>query len=383
MLFTQFKPAELYIGPSYAYVFYYYKIPKTDSFQRFKEYFDINRIKDPKLKKQFGEEIVKFINKKLNEGFNPFKVRKKTTGSITILTSFQMILKELSINKSKLTHNTYALMYNRFSAFIEKENWQEIALSQFCKEKCNSFLVYMIDKKLSKKSINSTLTHMAMFWEKAMEKKLTEENPFRKIARIKNETSSKSKKDVFEPLTIVEMKLIFETLRTNDPDYLCFLAFIFYAWIRPVEITRLSIIDADIDQDFVRLNKSITKNGKSSYVQLVPQLKEMLLEYLSRHPEETGYLFSQGFVPGKSKMGSRWPYKMWMRYVVKGLGINKNMYALKHTGNIDYLLNNKGTIDLKWQQMQNRHSTSAMTEQYNRKLGAYFIDTDNIKFSML
>jgi len=56
------------------------------------------------------------------------------------------------------------------------------------------------------------------------------------------------------------------------------------------------------------------------------------------------------------------------------------MYALKHTGNIEYLQRNKGNIDLKWQQMQNRHSSAAMTEKYNRQLGAYFIDVEKVNF---
>jgi hypothetical protein len=56
------------------------------------------------------------------------------------------------------------------------------------------------------------------------------------------------------------------------------------------------------------------------------------------------------------------------------------MYSLKHTGNIEYLLNNKGKTDLKWQQSQNRHKTSSMTDLYNRKLGAYFIEVGELNF---
>jgi len=56
------------------------------------------------------------------------------------------------------------------------------------------------------------------------------------------------------------------------------------------------------------------------------------------------------------------------------------MYALKHTGNVHYLLMNKGKADLKWQQSQNKHLTSAMTDRYNRKLSAYFIEVGGMNF---
>jgi hypothetical protein len=89
--------------------------------------------------------------------------------------------------------------------------------------------------------------------------------------------------------------------------------------------------------------------------------------------------------PGIVPLGESYTSKKWKRLVKDpktGLGINKDQYALKHTGNIDYLLSNKGKTDLKWQQMQNRHKTAVMTERYNRKLGAYFIEVGEINFSV-
>ena len=56
------------------------------------------------------------------------------------------------------------------------------------------------------------------------------------------------------------------------------------------------------------------------------------------------------------------------------------MYALKHTGNIEYLLQNKDNVNLKWQQLQNRHHSQAQTEAYNRRIGAYFINMDKVNF---
>jgi hypothetical protein len=53
---------------------------------------------------------------------------------------------------------------------------------------------------------------------------------------------------------------------------------------------------------------------------------------------------------------------------------------LKHTGNIQLLLRNKGKVDLKWQQSQNRHGSSTMTDRYTRDMGAYFVELNDLNF---
>ncbi|NNV55020.1 hypothetical protein [Limnovirga soli] len=118
-------------------------------------------------------------------------------------------------------------------------------------------------------------------------------------------------------------------------------------------------------------------------MQIVPPLKKLLASTNLQNYPGNYYIFSgdgTGFMPGKTKLNRQRATARWLDTVKNGLGITKDMYALKHTGNIDYLLNNKDNIDLKWQQMQNRHSSSAITERYNRKLGAYFINCSNLHF---
>ena len=74
------------------------------------------------------------------------------------------------------------------------------------------------------------------------------------------------------------------------------------------------------------------------------------------------------------------PSARWREKVKDKIGINKDLYALKHTGNIEYLINNKGMNNLKWQQLQNRHADPVQTETYNKRIGAYFIDVEQLKF---
>ena len=56
---------------------------------------------------------------------------------------------------------------------------------------------------------------------------------------------------------------------------------------------------------------------------------------------------------------------------------------MKHTNIIEYLLQTNDNVDLKWMQMQNRHSSTAITEKYIRQPDAYFIDVEKVKFREL
>jgi hypothetical protein len=120
-----------------------------------------------------------------------------------------------------------------------------------------------------------------------------------------------------------------------------------------------------------------------NFVQIVPPLKKLLATIKLQYYPGNYYIFSgdgSGFRPGKTELNRQSATARWLDTVKNGLGITKDMYALKHTDNIDYLLNKKDNIYLKWQQMQNRHSSSAMTERYNRKLVSYFINCSNLHF---
>ena len=116
-------------------------------------------------------------------------------------------------------------------------------------------------------------------------------------------------------------------------------------------------------------------------VQIVQPLRDLLLEMQLQQYPVNFYLFSDGWMPGTKPKKTNEVSERWRELVKGKLGIIKSMYALKHTGNIDYLLQNKGHVDLKWQQMQNRHHSSTMTERYCRQLGAYFVDTDELNFT--
>jgi integrase len=407
-MFTPFKNLHLYDAKGDItkpwYVEYHFLIPGTFQYKRFKEKFEMNRLHKLGERRTYANECLQFLRQKLREGFNPFE-QVKVVGSnvdFRIKIQLQKILNDLCRNASHSAAASYQEHYNRFCKFIDAKSHHELFIVQLNVDHAKSYKRFLLyELNLSVKTVNASLSYMAMYWEDAVDKKWSSSNPFIAVPRAKRSEKAISEVETeerFEPLTAAEMDQVFEVLKEKKEfAFIRFLAFIFYAWARPVEISRLKISDVDLNRNLIRFRKGQTKNNKAAYVQIVPPLRKILLQMKLHEYPADHYLFSgdgDGFLPGKTQLTKYRAGERWRRYVkgfarkggtksrrtVKGDGINKDMYALKHTGNIEYLLQNVGKVDLKWQQMQNRHSSSAMTDRYNRKLGIYLIDVGEVNF---
>jgi integrase len=396
-----YKPAQLYSAGNDLskewYVYYYYLMPGTDKFQRFKERYDINRLKTVTDRLLFGRELAKFWNEKLQEGYNPFEIAEKKAAvksgvsTVAMRQQIEQIVNEFCNGETDNAVRNFVQFRNRFYKYIESAEIEKLPLASFTEEHAEGFKAWMIELKFSKKTINETLAYVSRYFKAAEKKKWIGKNYFPDVERV---TERNYRVDVgenediaerFEPITRAEFVKIFEKLNElQDYDFIAFLSFIYYSWARPAEIKRLRCEDIELNgsTDFIRFRTNNTKNNKYAMVQIVPELRQIIERMKLQNYSGRDYLFGRYTLkPSAQPLGKNSPGERWQRIVKQGLGINKDMYALKHTGNIDYLQSNKGKVDLKWQQMQNRHKTSAMTDRYNRKLGAYFIEVGNVKFA--
>jgi integrase len=385
------------------FVFYYYRDPESKKFERFKEREGLNNFRYLKqLSSSYNksleecrlivaEEMIKVIDEELKKGFNPFKQGRLVNSleNETLSGIIHAVVEKLCAAATQNSKETYRLMHSRFKKFLTEKKYSELPTGVFSTDHAEEFQDYLKNSmKLAKKTVNTTISHLGKFWDSISKDIRPKENPFRLIKPLTDKhyrglKSSEEDEDIFEPLTTKELDLLLKELnKTEQFDFILFLGFIYYAWMRPVEITRLKIHNIDFQHSIINTNKRDTKNKKGGMIQIVPQLMELLKKRkIDKVKNQDLYLFSTGFKPGVKQLdSSRGVGKYIWNPVTEKLKINKKMYALKHTGNIEYLLQNKGNINLKWQQTQNRHSSATMTENYNRKLGAFFLDLEGVKF---
>jgi integrase len=377
---TLYKPAKLYDKSKEWYVYYSYLNPETGKWTRFKERFNINRIHDLDDRRVYGHEMVKFINQKLQEGFNPFTaIMSHRNDGGSLREQVTAVMERLLLAASQQTAKGYRQAHARFLRWVDAEALEDRKMKTIRQPDVDAFQAWMVADGLASKTMKGTLSCLGIFWDEAQRQHITDANPWRgvKLARVR------PAEDVHEPLTTAEMKLVFEHLaHTGQHGFATFLYFIYYAFARPIEICRLRVADIDTANWLIYFRGTETKSGKPAAVQIVEPMRERIAAMqLDQYPGDY-YLFSgSAFAPGKAKKDSNKIGAKWRDLVRTRLGIDKSMYALKHTGNIDYMINNVGRIDMRWLQTQNRHASITQTEAYCRKLGAYFVDTSKIRFS--
>ena len=388
-----YKKAVLKTYPNDWYFEFYYLQPGTiDNFKRFKQRFDINRIRNKEgeaVARMYGKIGVDYLNQLLSSGWNPFESKHNST-ILTINEQLTNVKNKLLVNASKDKQDSFNTHLNRLNTFMQVSSITYLQMMYFNDHHADAYKMYMLSQlKLSKKTINESISYCSRIWKQAIKIGYAVTNPFERVDRVTDNEVVKKETEIYEPFTGSELEKIFEHLKAvGEINFIYFLATIYYGWARPKEIARLRISNIDLKSDnpCIRFKGIGTKNKRSATIQIVPPLKKIFESMdLEKYPSNY-YLFSgdnDGFLPGEKMLTKHRALMRWRKHVKDNLSIQKEMYGLKHTGNIDYLMKNKGNIDLKWQQMQNRHSSSSMTDRYNRKLGAYFIEVGEINFSIL
>lgn len=394
------------------YIQYYFPNPETGIDVRIKETLNINREHDPIKRRKLAKEALAFVKSKLEDGFNPFtgtmdsaplhpspqisKITKVTETNTEntfnpIRQTVESVVTVLSKNGTD-SSNAYNIdKFNRLIKFLEAKKYEHMDITQFNYEHCYEFQAYMKDEMhLRKTTVNPTISQCGLFWEQpAIRKIVNGNNPFRQVVALKDKdyrgiNTEEMKQDVdFVPLTADEMDTILEYFNIKKAyDFLRVFGMIYYAWARPVEISRLKIGDIDLKNKSIRFLKGVTKNGRYDHIQIVEPLYELLLPMQMKRFPSNYFLFSRDLKPGPVQAIAYKHYteRWWNPHVVETLEIDKKMYAGKHSGNIAYLQDNKGNVDSKWQQKQNRHSSLSQLEVYIKKLGVYFVETGKFKF---
>ncbi|HEV7780348.1 MAG TPA: site-specific integrase [Chitinophagaceae bacterium] len=200
----------------------------------------------------------------------------------------------------------------------------------------------------------------------------------------------------YATFTAAEKVRITEYLSTTHRPLFVVMSAIYHTGIRPKEMLALRIRDVDLKGQMITIAPDlVAENSKTTNVRRVPinthllgLLKSM---HLSKYPGEY-FLFGSPFIPGQGNRGSGsrmvngkritgamrpdflTPHttpvdrdtitKLWKRLIIDGLGINKHLYAAKHTGTDDKV---EAGLDLADIQYLYGHKSEAMTERYNKK----------------
>jgi integrase len=337
---------------------------------------DLNRIKDfTKRLKEFEALRISYY-KKLKSGWNPLvPVAEFEDGSD--MTLYQSL--EFAIDKKAPHIDPKTLSgYNGTVRFC-KESIRALGLGHLpiAGTKRVHIKALMEDmkkqRKWSNKAYNKHLGHLQAVLSELIQWDVIQFNPAHNIKMMKVEDA------VINTPTSSEVKKIISHLKSEHPDFYEFVSVIYHTGIRPVEITKLKFEMVDLENRLITLPPIITKNRKRFRVVpindfLWKDLKNRLTScnnneyYLfgSYRPSGKGNVgLHKDFVPGPTKMNRDTATKRWEKVIKIGLGINVNMYSMKHYGADMKIL---AGVDLEALQTLYGHTSKLTTQIYAKQI---------------
>lgn len=147
---------------------------------------------------------------------------------------------------------------------------------------------------------------------------------------IRDIRKEKTHQKLRELITADEQIIISNHFKTTNPEYHRFLHIFFYSGARPIELLQIKRTDVDLESGYFKVT---VNKGRNSREELRPILDVAMPFWVAATDgaEPDDYIFALKLKPGKKKVTTNYVSNIWLMEVKRGLGINKDLYALKAT----------------------------------------------------
>ncbi|MEO1417548.1 MAG: tyrosine-type recombinase/integrase [Bacteroidota bacterium] len=274
----------------------------------------------------------------------------------------------IELKKKNLGHRSsshYRLSLGEFIKYLKNNNLLHLPINKIDQSHIALFLDYIqSERNLSAVTRNNYRRFIFTAFREMIVRAWIKENP---VAGI---PIQKQKSKEYRSFTKPDYEKLNNYLREKHPRLWEFTQFIFYGFIRPVEVTRLRIEHIRLDKRVILVSPTDAKNGEFKPVEITRSLRYVIENMNLEDYPPHHYIFSgsKGWPPGKQYL---WRNRVSEahRRVLEDLGLYNKVYDLyshKHTGNERAL---EASMDIYWIMRQNRHSSLEQTQIYLRGLG--------------
>jgi integrase len=351
-----FKPARLFDADGDLnerwFVFYSYRDPETGKFHRFKKYLT-SRASSRADRYLQARTLIKQINLKLQQGFNPFSDEAR---SVTVIQAFKHILKIKSSYCRPRTISTYRYVENLFIDFLEKNKLADLPSEFFNVNHAQSFMDWVMkDGIRNPRTYNNILESMRILSNGLMARnnQMLQLNSFTGIKMLPEQEAA------LTAFGYNETKIVNENLPGYDFNLFIIAQLIYYCFLRPQEIVRMKVKNIFLDEQIILITGEISKNKKNQTIMIPDPFMKDLRNFDLGYPGEF-YLFSKRLRRGSTPIAPTRIAEAWRKWA-NIFGIEKNIYSLVNTGAGRATRSGISSRDI---QLHKRHHSLEMTQIY-------------------
>jgi integrase len=282
---------------------------------------------------------------------------------VTVKEAFEKVLTIKLAQIGKRGQERYRNFLNTWKAWAEPNGTLKKDIKDLDKNDVLSFLDYVqTERGLANRTRNGLLSVCVTFLNELLARNYIEKNPGHGIKKL----TESGKRNI--PYTREQQTILEDYLKRTDYQLFLYTRFIYYGFLRPVEILRLKVKDVDLQQGIILVRTHVSKNKQQLPVTITESLEPFIREMELEKCSPGMYLFGKNLEPGfdsllRNRVSERHAKAMKACHVYDG---EVTMYSWKHTGNCNAY---RAGADIKALQFQNRHSSLEMTDIYLRSLG--------------
>lgn len=319
-----------------------------------------------------AQKMMHSINRKLEEGWNPFMEGTRTIKLVEIEKAFDNIL---IIKKATVEFDTYRTYRSRIKIFqdwLNEKGWLNKLTIDITEEIAQRFSDYlMIEKQITARTHNNYINDFINFFNALLKRNYISFNPFQNITLL--QTTEKIKEHLSDS-EFIELK---EELKNKSIGFQICCKLTYYCAMRNKEISKLKIKDINLKERFIRIDGSTSKVKRIRTIPIIDQEFIDELKEFTKGYDENYFLVSHNFIPSKSiDIGLSKKLSNHFSAIAKKLNFRKGVsyYSLKDTLAAQLV---KEKVNIKVIQLLMGHSKVSMTENY---LSKYAPDlTEHIK----
>jgi integrase len=322
-----------------------------------KIYGDINRFNTIEERDIAAQKLIESLES--GEFFN----RPKGNPLERAIQSYWMHWRRSLRYKSETTYQT------KLEAFLKYCKQNEMTdIKKVDTEFARQFLM-SIDK--SNTTINSYRDCLRTIFEFFLQDNLIKKNPFTLIKKLPEARQSKM---FFNKFQIEQLK---KYISSENETLWMAVQLLFYCFIRPGEIRMLKLEHFNLEEGFIQIPASISKNKKTQTVCIPEHFKIEIEKWINVNMRQDDY-----FLTRSNKTIFRDYLNKEHCKILRELGYGKrySFYSWKHTGAVALV---KAGAHIKDIQLQLRHHSLDMVDEYLKDLGVLQSDFLRNKYPII
>ena len=345
-----------------------------------KRYSVANREKNLKTRQRIANLLIKSLSAKLKKGWNPITDTQEDNNNYLFSGCLDFALEKKRPFIGSKTYAGYKGVVKFIKQALPPLGLQNLVIADLKRRHIKLIMLHIKDKRgLSNKAHNKYLNFLRAILSELLEWDILEYNPAYKIRPLKEEITQANRVP-----TENEFKRIKSHLKKEYADFFVFVATIFHTGIRPGELLQVTLSMIDLEAQTITLPSIVTKSNRFRIVPINDHLMDLFAEMnLHLYPDDF-YLFGSyrergrgnvgkylDFIPGPTKIKPDTSNKRWRKAIKIELGIDVNLYAMKHAG-ADAKI--RSGIDLDVLRELYGHTSSRMTERYAKAVKQVYRD---------